>query len=136
LTTTPPPAFDGIHWAHSYLLGWTTADAHLCLHVDLMLDERHVEFRPFDRKKEHGCYRLARLRADRSSWRGLEPEQSPPAWNEEMNEYTDVAEIESAQVGVSDVRLVCDGRAIEVSSSDRVLEFMDTQGPDAFDEGR
>ena len=91
--------FDKIWWEDSWLLGWERIDDKLTLYVDLHLLGNHPEFELYDRKKDFGCYKTARLVVSGlQSVTGLPSSRHDLQWNEVMEEFKDVGDIDAINV--------------------------------------
>jgi len=86
--------FDKIWWEESYLLGWERESDTLTLFLELYVAEGHPAFEPYDKRKEFGCYKTARLvvnelrRAD-----GLPSDHHGLKRNAALGEYEDAGSI-------------------------------------------
>ncbi len=86
--------FEGISFTDSYVLGWERKGEDLTLHVELLLSVRHPQFEPYDKRKEHRCYKLGRILVSGcSSVVGLPTDSIPLQWDDDRGEYVDVAEL-------------------------------------------
>ena len=85
--------FEFIEFGDSFLLGWEREGERLTLYLNLLLTSFHPQFEPFDRRKEHGCYKLGRIVASGCrAVRGLPSASQALQWNRELMEFDDVAD--------------------------------------------
>ncbi len=105
-----------IWWEDSWLLGWEKVDDQLTLFVELHLLADHPNFTLYDRKKDFGCYKTARLViSDLQSLRGLPSGQHDVEWNDALEEYKDVGGIDVIEVGKEDGKLAMEVGAANAS---------------------
>ena len=99
--------FEGISFTDSYVLGWERKGEDLTLHVELLLSIRHPQVEPYDKRKEHGCYKLGRILVSGcSSVVGLPTDSIPLRQDDDRGEYVDVAVI--CSIDVRDGTLIID----------------------------
>ena len=104
--------FEEIEFVDSYLLGWEREGERLTLFTELPLTSLHPQFEPYDRRKEHGCYKLARIVASGCrAVRGLPSASKAPEWSSDLPEFEDVGSIYVLEV--QDGRLLIDWSQLE-----------------------
>ena len=85
---------EAIDFTDSYLLGWKKAHDSLVLFLELLLTKEHPQFQPFDEKHEYGCYKLGSfIFKPVVQLQGLPKSEIKPCWNETLEEYDDIGEI-------------------------------------------
>ena len=113
--------FDKIWWEDSWLLGWERKEDVLTLYVDVHLLRDHPLFEPFDKKKYFGCYKTARLViGGLQSVSGLPSDRHVVEWNDALEEYKDVGDIDVIRVGREDGKLAMEVGAARASDCFRL----------------
>lgn len=113
--------FEKIWWEDSWLLGWEKVDDQLILFVDLHILGDHPNFTLYDRKKEFGCYKTARLVVGGlQSLSGLPSDRHAVEWNGALEGYKDVGDIDVIEVGKEDGKLAMEVGAANASDCFRL----------------
>ncbi len=100
-------SFEQIWWEGSWLLGWQKTSTSLTLFVELHLRAAHPAFEPYDAEKFFGCYKTARLVVSGlQSVTGLPSSRHDLQWNEVMEEFKDVGDIDVFNVDKGGAKLM------------------------------
>ncbi|HIC82637.1 MAG TPA: hypothetical protein EYH07_17815 [Kiloniellaceae bacterium] len=99
-----------IWWQDSWIHGWRREAGRLTFFVEVHLMKDHPAFEPFDKKKYFACYKTALLRVSGlEAIRGLPQDSHSLTWDEEMEEFEDVGEIQVFDLDPS-------GRALHIET--------------------
>lgn len=112
---------DKIWWEDSWLLGWERVDGDLTLFVDLHLLKHHPLFEPCGTKQDFGCYKTARLViGGLQAVTGLPSDRHDLQWDEVMEEYKDVGDIDVIDIEEHGGRLAMEVGAMRAADSFRL----------------
>jgi hypothetical protein len=125
-------ALENIDFTESYLVGWDVKPEETLLFVQILLLERHLEFRSYDEKKEFGCYRLAVVRFRQAvETKGIEGRRFPKRARV-LDEFEDIDEIESVAFSDGTFQLFGDQLKVEIAAPSVDLVILPADDPDAF----
>jgi len=106
---------DAVDFTDSYLLGWKKTHHFVVLFLELLLTEEHPQFQSFDEEQEYGCYKLGSFIFNPvAQLQGLPKPEIKPRWNETLNEYEDITEINEIFFEDAYVQIETDDHSITI----------------------
>lgn len=107
--------FKNIELSESVILGWEVTGNTVTLYIEFLLTGAHKEFVKFDSNTQFGCYKIGQVIFDNTrNVNGFNADVLKPCWNENLNEYTDVYEIDS---------FVYENSLVKIQSNNLLISF-------------
>ena len=117
--------FEHIVFEDSYLLGWEKSTDKVVFNVELLLTAEHPLFAEYDDTTDHGCYKVGRIVVQHAhSVTGLPYDVHAMHWNNDTNEYDDIAEIDALDIiDKQEITIAADEMSIKAQGDSIGLEF-------------
>lgn len=107
--------FENIELSESVILGWKVIDNSMTLYMEFLLTSLHKEFVDFDPDTQFGCFKIGQIDFfNIRNLKGLDTKVVMPSWNEHLNEYEDVYEVDSFIYQNSLVKIQADSLLISI----------------------
>ena len=114
-----------INLTESFIIGWKISNNIFIIYLDFLLTEDHKDYSKFDSKHNFGCYRLGIFKfVNFRNLSGIEAVKFPPIWDDKLNEYKDIDDVNSVEFLNNFVKIQTDSKIISMNFYDLTIEIL------------